>query len=215
MSRHPQEEELLRFRQGLAGPGEAVTRAHLASCRPCRVKLAEAEGFDEFVRQGLKRQVVPDHLLERIQRGLGRQKLRAGWGLTSPWRRMALGSAAAVLLAVLGLASLWAWSDLPRQGQGTGFDLQAAATQILRGQLVCFGCARHEADTADQQQCPGDGELHVTGLQTPDGNLWRFVESDAIHPFLADSMLRGQWVEVSAHPYPAIGYLQIAAARQL
>jgi len=41
------------------------------------------------------------------------------------------------------------------------------------------------------------------------------VEGEAIHPFLADPMLRGQWVEVSARSYPAIGYLQIAAAHQL
>ena len=216
MSRHPKEEELLRFRQGSAGSSESVVREHLASCRPCRKKVAEAEGFDEFVRQGLKRQVAPDHLRERIQRGLGRQKLRRpGWGSMSLWSRMALGSAAAVLLAVLGLTSLWIWSDPSGSARPTGFDLQVAAAQILRGQLVCFGCARKGVDTQHQQNCQGDGGLHVTGLETPDGNLWRFVESDAIHPFLADPMLLGQWIEVSAHPYPAIGYLQIAAARQL
>ncbi len=215
MNRHPKEEELLHFRQGSAGSGEAAIREHLASCRSCRARVAEDEGFDEFVRQGLKHQAAPDHLVERIERGLGRQNLRSGWGLTSPWSRMAMGSAAAVLLAALGLTTLWLWSDSPGLGRPEGFDLQVAATQILRGQLVCFGCARKEADLEHQQHCPGDGGLHVTGLQTPDGNLWRFVESEAIHPFLADPMLRGRWLEVSAQPSPAIGYLQIAAARQL
>jgi hypothetical protein len=120
-----------------------------------------------------------------------------------------------VLLAVLGLTSLWIWSAPSGPGGPGRFDLQVAATQILRGQLVCFGCAREEVETAHQQHCQGDCGLHVTGLRTPDGNLWRFVEGEAIHPFLADPMLRGQWVEVSARSYPAIGYLQIAAAHQL
>lgn len=213
MSWHPTEEELLRFRQGSSGSSEKVLRDHLAGCRSCRENLAEAAGFDEFIRQGLKREAAPEHLLERIQQGLDNQKIRPVG--TSPWRRMALSSAAAALLAVLGLTSLWIWADSVRPEGLTGFSSQIAETQVLRGQLVCFGCARDGFDMEHQQHCQVNRDLHRTGLKTPDGNLWRFVEGEAIHPFLDDPLLRGRWLEVSAQPYPAIGYLQISAARQI
>lgn len=215
MSWHPSEEELLSFRQDSAASSQAVIRVHLAACRLCRKNLAEADRFDAYVRQGLGRNAAPGHLLERIQRGLGHPQIKPGWGSMTPWSRLALGSAAALILAVLGLTSPWIWSDPSGPGSLAGFNLQVDATQVLRGQLVCFGCARGGGDTEQQQHCRGDGDLHVTGLQTPDGNLWRFVEGDTIRSFMADPVLRGQWIEVSARSYPAIGYLQIAAARRL
>ena len=68
---------------------------------------------------------------------------------------------------------------------------------------------------AHQRACAGDGDLHVTGLQTPDGNLWRFMDGDPIRQYLHETQLRGTWLQVKARPYPAIGYLQIAAVQRL
>jgi len=215
MIQHPTEKELLRFRQGGAGAGEAAIREHLGSCHCCRNALLAAARFDDVVRQGLKREAAPDHLMARIQQGLAQSAARPAAAARSLLRPLALGAAAALLLAAVGLTSLWLWTSQAAPAAAPGDGRGVAAVQVLRGQLVCFGCARRGADMEHQRLCAGDGDLHVTGLRTPDGNTWRFVEGKVIHPFLADPSLRGQWIEVSASPYPAIGYLQIAAARQL
>ena len=215
MSRHPGEEELLRFRQSGSTSGEVALREHLDACGQCREILLAADRFDDGIRQGLRRVAAPDRLLVRIQKGLDDAPVNSTGTLAPLWGRLALGTAAALLLVTFGWTSLWLWSETAAPGEPLADGLRVATEQVLRGQLVCFGCARQGADMEHQQLCRGDGDLHVTGMQTPDGNTWRFMEGEVIHPFLGDPLLRGQWVEVSANPYPAIGYLKIAAARRL
>jgi hypothetical protein len=212
---HPSDQDLLLYRQQAGGPRSAGIQEHLAGCPACRTRLQVEEQFDLGVSRRLPREEAPAALLARIRSGLGREVAAQEAGRSRLWQRLATGAVAASLVAGLGLLIMWNSSSHALPGLDTGQALSESANRPIRGQLVCVGCARAGADMGHQRACLGDGDLHVTGLRTPDGNLWRFMAGEPIHEYLEDRQLRGTWLEVSARPYPAIGYLQVAAVQRL
>ena len=215
MNSHPSEEKLLQYRHGAAGDATSSIRLHLEECAGCRSSLSAASRFDQRIRHGLKRQAAPEHHKKRIARSLAEESQDQQARRRHLTRRLALGAAAAVLTVTVGLAGAWSLLGTALAPALDSTALLSQEHQPMRGQLVCFGCARSQADMQHQQDCPPDGIEHVTGLRTPDGNLWRFVDGPAIRAFMEDTEMRGSWLELDAMPYPGIGYLQIAVARQL
>jgi hypothetical protein len=123
-------------------------------------------------------------------------------------------AAAALVAAALGLV-VFMQAGPPAGGDGVR-DASPSASRLVRGRLVCIGCARHGVPAERHAACARDGDSdHVTGLRTPDGNLWRFAEAPRDEPLFADRRMRGVWVEVEARPYPGIGYLRVRAIRRL
>jgi hypothetical protein len=215
LNSHPTEEELLQYRHGAAGDASSAIRLHLEACAGCRRGLSAARRFDQRIRRGLKQEVAPEHLKMRIARSLAEESQDQQERRRHLTRRLALGAAAAVFMVTAGLTGAWLLLGSALTPALDSTALLSQDHQPMRGQLVCFGCARAHADIQHQQHCPPDGVEHVTGLRTPDGNLWRFVDGPAIRAFMADTAMRGSWLELNAMPYPGIGYLQIANARQL
>lgn len=203
------------YRQLESGPRSADIKEHLSGCPACRSRLQAEEQFDLGVSRSLVREEAPPALLGAIRAGLDREVASREASRSRLWTRLATGALAAVLVAGLGLMVMWNGSSQALTGLGAGRSLTEDSHRPIRGQLVCVGCARSGADMAHQRACLGDGDLHVTGLQTPDGNLWRFMAGEPIHEYLEDRQLRGIWLEVDARPYPAIGYLQIATVQRL
>ena len=212
---HPSDQDLLLYRQQDGGPRSAGIQEHLAGCPACRTRLQAEEQFDLGVSRRLPREDAPAALLARIRTGLDREVTAQEAGRSRLWQRLATGAVAASLITGLGLLAMWNSSSQALSGLDTGQALSESAHRPIRGQLVCVGCARAGVDMDHQRACLGDGDLHVTGLRTPDGNLWRFMAGEPIHEYLENRQLRGTWLEVSARPYPAIGYLQVAAVQRL
>jgi hypothetical protein len=215
MKEHPTDQDLLLFRQGDDAGAASGVGEHLEGCPACRARLQAEKNFDLGLTRRLSREQAPQALLKVIQAGIGRESAQRQALRSRRWGRLVTGALAATVLAGLGLMAVWNSSSQALPGSGDEAALADSPTRSIRGQLVCVGCARAGADMAHQRACAGDGDLHVTGLQTPDGNLWRFMEGDPIRQYLHETQLRGTWLQVEARPYPAIGYLQIAAVQRL
>jgi hypothetical protein len=215
MMNHPSDKDILLFRQKDSGRESTEIRAHLDSCKDCSARLAAEERFDREVSERLPREPAPPALLTLIQAGIGRETAEQEASRSRLWSRVATGALAAILVAGMAIVVLWDGSAQAVPGASQGENLAAEETRSIRGQLVCVGCSRAGLDIAHQRTCRGDGEQHVTGMRTPDGNLWRFMDGELIREYINEPQLRGVWLQVDARPYPAIGYLQIAAVARL
>jgi len=215
MNQHLTDQDLLQYRQRAPGSGMTAVAEHLAGCQSCRSRLENEEKFDLGLTRRLTREQAPPALLLEIQAGLGRESARQQTVRFRQWRRLATGALAATVIAILGLMAVWNPSSQELPGVAGDVVLTESDTRSIRGQLVCVGCARGGADMKHQRACRGGGDLHVTGLRTSDGNLWRFMDGEPIREYLHQPQLRGAWLQIQARPFPDIGYLQIAAVQRL
>ncbi|MFQ5768270.1 MAG: hypothetical protein ACE5ID_09850 [Acidobacteriota bacterium] len=216
MEDHPQRTEIVEYMMGVmaAGPRRSLRR-HFRHCQSCRRRLDAESALDERLRRGLSAIKAPARLLERIGADLEAQvgeEKRKRQASRRTWLPLtASGLAAALLLFFLvaapgGMGLPWA----PGLGWGSG---ASAGFHTHKGSLVCLGCARLHRDLAQQERCPLKDSFHATGFRSDDGQLWRFAQNSISESLMEDPGLGGRHVKLQARAYPAIQYLQVAAAQ--
>ncbi|MFQ5670830.1 MAG: anti-sigma factor family protein [Acidobacteriota bacterium] len=217
MSLHLGPERLLAYLgKQLSEAEKQQIERHLDVCRDCQRQVEAEKGFDEMLRTGVGYQPAPAALLTRIHTGLEAlvQEEEALQPIRNTWFSLAASALAASLILALFLQPAAGRGHLSEGLVAAGAVLPAS--RIVRGHLVCLGCARDHLDQAYHRFCLGTaGRGHITGLQTSDGHLWRFVEDATGDSLMEDKNLRGRTVELEARPFDEIGYLQVAAIHRL
>lgn len=181
---------------------EAATqvRAHMRECAPCRSALEALFRLRAAVRTAAGNPQPSAQLVARV-----RNLIAPRWYRRGPARALALGLAAAILLAF--------FSPGIRGTASTGLDrlshtLDDSRHVALEGVVLCRDCelARRYGYHA---KCSVNG--HQGWLATADGRLWSILEGDAAHPLLHDTTFLGKRVRVQGRIFRKAGSIEVSS----
>ncbi|MFQ5876269.1 MAG: anti-sigma factor [Acidobacteriota bacterium] len=168
----------------------------------------ESGGLDALLRSLLGRVSAPPGLRQRILAALDREERRSSRGAARRWRfplvrhPALLTALAASILMVLVVPPITLRLYAPRSPAAG--DVQMVH---LEGRVVCYDCALHGIPIEAQIACRAHG--HASGIQTADGQIWRFALNRSDAGALLDPGLRGRRIAVEGRLYRAIGYLDV------
>src|SRR6266849_8102176 len=182
----------------------AETEAHLSECVACRRAVEQLELLRTTVRQVVGGQKLPAGLSERVQ-SKSRPPLAArhpGW--VAAFATIVLVAALMFSPAVRGVVA--------GQLDNIAMHLDRPHTVDLQGKLVCRDDQLH-AQYGVHAMCKIKG--HHGTLETSDGRLWTFIETDKSEELIHNSALLGKTVRVHAQIFRQAGALDVESYQVL
>ncbi|SRR6266851_1538214 len=182
----------------------AEAGSHLSECAACRRAVDQLQLMRTTVREVVGHHEVPAGLLERVQ-AQSRPRF-------SP-RHFAL-VAALIVIFLLGVE----WFSPAVRGAAAGqldrvaIHLDRPRTVELEGKLLCRDDELH-AQYGVHAMCSTKG--HHGTLQTADGRLWSFIETERSQELIHDSAMLGKTVRVRARIYRQAGALDVESYQVL